>query len=395
MSPPDLALVAPYPTAGRRHAGPSGVASYTANLAHALTSRGLRVDVVAPVEPEEPDDPRAAGSDDSLDGDVHVFRPFERGPSALPTASAAALDTGAPVVHLQHETFLYGGPSAVPGLVPALTSLRRARPSVVTLHQVVDPTTIDRGFTHLHRVNVPPWMARLALGSVQRAAASISSACIVHEASFSSVVPRSVVIPHGVERRPTPDRASARAHLDLDDRFVALCFGFLAPYKGLEAVLEAGRRVGSDRMQVVVAGGPHPRLAAAGDDYGAQLRDRYEGDGARFTGWVPEADVSSWFAAADVAVFGYPAPFSSSGALALAFAHGTPVLMSEAMAECVGAPPEVVTRTDPESLSARLDELASADGRARLSAASAALAGGRDWAAVADRHIDLYERLVA
>ena len=73
MSPPDLALVAPYPTAGRRHSGPSGVASYTANLAHALTGRGLRVDVVAPVEPDDADDPRAAGGVDSLDGDVRVL----------------------------------------------------------------------------------------------------------------------------------------------------------------------------------------------------------------------------------------------------------------------------------------------------------------------------------
>ena len=34
---PDVALVSPYPTRGERHGGASGVASYTANLAHALS----------------------------------------------------------------------------------------------------------------------------------------------------------------------------------------------------------------------------------------------------------------------------------------------------------------------------------------------------------------------
>ena len=45
---PDVALIAPYPPAGERHGGHSGVASYTANLAHGLAAAGLDVEVVAP-----------------------------------------------------------------------------------------------------------------------------------------------------------------------------------------------------------------------------------------------------------------------------------------------------------------------------------------------------------
>lgn len=388
MPAPDVVLVTPYPTAGQRHAGPSGVASYGANLAHALAGRGLEVDVVAPREPDAPDEPA-----DARDGAVRVRRAFDRGPLGLGAATTAAIEARAPIVHLQHELFLYGGPAAVPAAVPALTRLRRHTTPVVTMHQVVDPSTVDRSFTDLHRVRVPPRVARHALDGVQRSLAALSSACIVHEEAFAGSVPGSVVIPHGVEDRPTPSRADARAALGLDDRLVVLCFGFLAPYKGLETVLEAGRLVGPGECLVVAAGGPHPRLEAAGDGYAAELERRWGGPGARFTGWVPEPDVARWYAAADVAVFGYPAPFSSSGALALAFAHSTPVLLSPAMARCVGAPDALVAPAAPPGLAARLRELVDPAARATLAAATAPIAAARRWPAVADAHLELYEAL--
>jgi glycosyltransferase involved in cell wall biosynthesis len=387
---PDVVLVTPYPTAGQRHAGPSGVASYGANLAHALAGRGLDVEVLAPFEPDAPDEPT-----DARDGPVRVCRAFERGPRALGQAATAALATRAPIVHLQHELFLYGGPAAIPAAVPALTRLRRRTQPVVTLHQVVDPRTVDRAFTDLHRVRVPPRVARHALDGVQRSLAALSSACIVHEAPFVDAVPGSILIPHGVEDRITPDRVQARADLGLDDRLVVLCFGFLAPYKGIEAVLEAGRIVGPEQALVVAAGGPHPRLAAAGDTYAADLERTWGGPGVRFTGWVPEADVARWFAAADVAVFGYPAPFSSSGALALAFAHGTPVLLSPPMAGCVGAPDLLVAPPEPSALAAGFRRLLDPAARRELGAATAPMAADRRWPAIADAHCDLYERLVA
>src|SRR3546814_14939025 len=87
------------------------------------------------------------------------------------------------------------------------------------------------------------------------------------------------------------------------------------------------------------------------------LSRAFAGPSARVTGWVDEADVARWVAAADVAAFAYPAPFSSSGALALAFAHSTPVLLSEPLAACVGAPEELVMPADAPSLAVRLKEL--------------------------------------
>jgi glycosyltransferase involved in cell wall biosynthesis len=386
---PDVALVTPYPTAGQRHAGPSGVASYGANLAHALAGAGASVQVIAPHEPEAPDEP-----EEGLDGPVRVRRAFDRGRRGLDHAVRAARACRAPVVHLQHELFLYGGPATVPSVLPALGRLRRSGAAVVTMHQVVDPRTVDRSFTDLHRVRVPPRIARHALGGVQRSLAGLASACIVHEPPFARSVPGAVVIPHGVEHRATPPRDDARALLGLDDRLVALCFGFVAPYKGLETVLDAGRRVGADETLVVVAGGPHPRLDASGDAYASELEAAWTGPGARFTGWVPEHHVAPWFAAADVAVLAYPAPFSSSGALALALAHGTPVLVSPGMAACIDAPPAMVAPTDAVGLAERLRALRHPAARAELSAAVRPVADARRWTAVADAHLALYEQVI-
>ena len=390
MPAPDVTLVAPYPTGGQRHAGPTGVASYTANLAHALVGRGACVEVVAPVEPTAPAEPPEV-----LDGPVRVRRAFTRGPRGLRDAAVAASRTGAPIVHLQHELFLYGGPASIPAVVPALASLRRRTHPVVTLHQVVEPDDVDRDFTALHRVRVPPRVARHALGGVQRSLASLSRACIVHEAAFARTVAGSVVIPHGVEQLATPARAAARAALGLDDRLVALCFGFLSPYKGLETALEAGRLVGPDQLLTVLAGAAHPRLAAAADPYAEDLERTFGGPGVRVTGWVPEADVARWFAAADVAVFPYPSPFSSSGALALALAHGTPVLLSDALLQCTGAPSELGFGSTPEHLARRLRQLTDPAARSSLARATAPLAARRAWPAVADAHLDLYESLTA
>jgi glycosyltransferase involved in cell wall biosynthesis len=129
------------------------------------------------------------------------------------------------------------------------------------------------------------------------------------------------------------------------------------------------------------------------DGFGAELRARY-GDVATFTGWVPDGDVANWFGAADVAVFPYPKPFASSGVLALALAHGTPVLLSPALARCAGAPSTLDGPMAPEPLARRLEVLARDPGALdELRRWSRVLGHGRTWPAVARQHADLYEEV--
>lgn len=388
MPRPDVALVSPYPPAGARHAGRSGVASYGANLARALSESGLRVTVIAPRD-------RAGDGEVESDGEVRIERRFERGPAALPSAARAALETGAPVVHLQHEFFLYGGAGSIPGLAPALGLLRAAGAGpVVTMHHTVDPASVDGDFVRLHRVRAPRWLARAGLSLVQRTIASLSRRVIVHERAFADLIPGAAVVPHGLEARarraslPRPGQAPQRA----DGRITALCFGFVAPYKGLEQALEAAS-LSRDVVQLVVAGDEHPRLKEGRDSYAAGLQSRWPGV-AQFTGRVDDEELPAWFAAADVALFLYQRPFATSGALALALAHDTPVLLSPALARVVAAPGELVAPETTDGLARRLRELASDAGAIeRLRAEALTLTRDRSWDAVARRHAEIYEEV--
>jgi glycosyltransferase involved in cell wall biosynthesis len=383
MHAPDVALISPYPPAGQRHGGWTGVASYTANLAHALAAEAGPVTVVAPREPGEP-----AIADH---GPVRIERSFERGVGAVPAAVRAALRTGADIVHLQHEAFLYGGPASVPGLVSGLAALRRSRVrGVVTMHHVVDSRTVDRSFTRMHRVAAPPVVARAGLTAVGGAIGRLADRVIVHEPAFASSVRNATVVPHGVETNSTPPREEARARLGLD-RFTVLCFGFVAPYKGLEPALDAARLAGPE-VELVVAGGEHPRLRESGDRYSEHLRAT--NPHARFPGFVPEESVADWFAGADLALFLYPQPVSTSGGIALALANGTPFLLSPEMAATTGAPETLVGSRKPSKLASALRVLASDPGALeRVRDAARALGGDRSWATVARRHLEIYEEV--
>jgi len=381
MPSPDVALISPYPANGDRHGGPSGVASYTASLAEALTGAGAGVEVVAPAEPGAPAVSR--------DGRVTVRRAFSRGACALPAALRAARATGARTVHLQHETFLYGGASSVPGLVPALAAMRRSPArTVVTMHHVVSGS-VDASFTRLHRVAAPPALARAGLSGVRETIRRLADRVIVHEPAFADAVQGAVVVPIGVEQGAADSRAEARAQRGLDNgRLTVLCFGFVAPYKGLEPALEAAEILG-DAMLLVVAGGEHPRLELAGDPYAEKLRAEHPR--ARFTGYVPDGEVAGWFAAADLALFLYPRPVSSSGGLALAFAHGTPLLLSPELGAAAGAPDSLIAPREPRALAALLAGLAAEPQRLEELRAAAALLGcDRSWPAVARRHLEIY-----
>lgn len=399
MPRPDLTMISPYPPAGSRHAGRSGVASYAGNLAHALGERGLRVTVVAPTEPDLP----AARE---RDGPVTVERRFNRGPRAVPTAARLALATGAPVVHVQHELFLYGGVGAMPGLLPGLGLLRAAGVGpVVTMHHAIDPAGIDAEFARMHQVRAPRHAVRAGLASVQATIGRLARRVIVHEPAFAPLVRDATVVPHGVEgvaaaagapagapgtASPTSSPAAdGEAESEDDLRLTLLCFGFLAPYKGLELALEAASLARED-VRLLVVGGEHPRFAEAGEPFGAALRERWPGV-AEFAGYVPDTELPRWFARADLALFLYRRPFATSGALALAVAHGLPALLSPTLAELMGGAPELVAPTEAPALAARLQALA-ADraGLEPLRRRSADLVADRTWESVAGRHAEIY-----
>jgi glycosyltransferase involved in cell wall biosynthesis len=137
------------------------------------------------------------------------------------------------------------------------------------------------------------------------------------------------VIPHGhyqsVYEEP-PSRTDARNQLELPvekDAPVVLCFGFMRPYKGIEDLIRAWKRIAkTSNAHLVIAG------KAIDENYLQQLEDLAGDDPSirLIEGYVDPAMVPVYFAAADVAAL----PFRkilTSGSLLLALGFGKPVIV--------------------------------------------------------------------
>lgn len=130
--------------------------------------------------------------------------------------------------------------------------------------------------------------------------------------------------PHYIDSHPAPPTPSdARAKLGLPDQgFVALAFGLIRPYKGIDDIIHAFQKVAREQDRLVLAGHPEgdvsAELALARRDHRILLHAKR----------IPAADVPTYFAAADAAVIAHRAFFTSGSAL-LALSMGCPVIGPE------------------------------------------------------------------
>ncbi len=207
------------------------------------------------------------------------------------------------------------------------------------------------------------------------------------------------VIPHGAFMHLAEGPAGPPPHEAVGP--VALCFGLIRPYKGIDVLLEAWRGVdsegiGIDGAELWIAGMPRgdlstllgggPRSLAAN---GVRLNARF----------IPDSELPGYFRRADLVVLPY-LQADQSGVLFTALAFGKPLLLSD-----VGGFPEIaatgaaltVPAGDPAALRVALRELLGDPGALEEMAACAraAAAGPYSWEAVARAHMELYGRLLA
>jgi glycosyltransferase involved in cell wall biosynthesis len=142
------------------------------------------------------------------------------------------------------------------------------------------------------------------------------------------------VIPFGINSTvPDTDmtHVEARARLGLrTDEQVLLFFGNIAPYKGVEYLVEAMELLESHlpRLRVIIAGRPK-----GSESYWRSLDDRIERSGLgprviRYIEYVPDAETEIYFKAADVLILPYTQIFQS-GVLFLAYNFGLPVIAAD------------------------------------------------------------------
>jgi glycosyltransferase involved in cell wall biosynthesis len=196
------------------------------------------------------------------------------------------------------------------------------------------------------------------------------------------------VIHHGAFDYLTGVDGELPAELQRTDAPVALFFGLLRPYKGVEALLEAWR--GIDCAELWVVGRPRglalePLRTAAPP-------------GVRFVPrFVPDAEAAALFRRADVIVLPYARTerFDQSGVLATALAFGKASVVTDiggfGEIAATGAA-ELVPPDDPAALHEALSQMLTdpATRERAAAAARAAAAGPYSWAAAARAHAALY-----
>jgi glycosyltransferase involved in cell wall biosynthesis len=298
-----------------------------------------------------------------------IFKLAEHVPDMLRLRRRADAD----VVHYQWLT------------VPALDALLLPprRPRLMTAHYILPPRPTRRQVAAARRV-----FGRMdaVVAHSEHGAARLRDEVGIDPA-------RVRVVPHGAfdyltrlaEEKPLP------VELEGAEGPVILFFGLLRPYKGLDVLLDAFRRldgaelwiVGNPRMEVE----PLRRLASE-----APGRVRF------VTRFVEDAEVPAIFRRADVVVLPYR-DAEHSGVLYAGLAFGKPLVLS-----AVGGFPElaeqgaarVVPPEDPAALAMALSEL-TADESAReelAAAARKAAAGPYSWDESARRTLALYEELL-
>jgi glycosyltransferase involved in cell wall biosynthesis len=182
-----------------------------------------------------------------------------------------------------------------------------------------------------------------------------------------------------------PARDDAKSRLGLAGRDVALFFGHVRPFKGLDLAMRAWAQLSSDPI-LLVAGElwwqseEELRRMAAGIDVHFDFR------------FIPDSEIATYFAAADVVLAPYRIE-AQSGVALTAFHFGRPVIASD-----VGGLPEIVDGKNGivvpvenvEALVRAVDEFFLVRDRAAMERAALAAAARYSW----EEYGRLFARLV-
>jgi glycosyltransferase involved in cell wall biosynthesis len=188
-------------------------------------------------------------------------------------------------------------------------------------------------------------------------------------------------------------RETARERLGVQGE-VALFFGYVRRYKGLDVLLSAWKEVRERRPATLLVAGefyedpaPYRRLAAAaGGDPGVRLLERY----------LPDEEVECVFKAADVVVLPYRSA-TQSGVTHVAYALGVPVIITGVggLAETVrgGETGLVVPPENPPALAEAIVRFFAEGMRERLAAGVGALKAEHSWERLAEHTVALVDAL--
>jgi glycosyltransferase involved in cell wall biosynthesis len=238
---------------------------------------------------------------------------------------------------------------------------------------------------------------------VRRRVCRLASAVIVHgEAGrqeaikhFGCPAEKLVVIPHGHYRAaysPAPATNAARSSLDLPmDKRTVLFLGMVRPYKGLDSLLEAWRKLSPLNAQLLIAGGVSGPYRQHIEDLISQTSDVIW-----HNRWIPTDEIPTYFGAADVVALPFE-QIQTSGSVMLSMSYGKPVIaprLGDLPETLAGADDLMYPAGDRNALAERLNYALSAD-LTDLAARTATAADQFDWEPIGKQTAAVYFRTVA
>jgi glycosyltransferase involved in cell wall biosynthesis len=393
-----LLLVSPSPPSR------TGPAEYAAVFSAQCAARGFDVRVLSEIVPSAPPLPAAA------DG-VEIDAVWTPSLSGLRSLYRAARSDSADVIHINYSFTMYGGGVAGMVALAQIARLARTRPVVVTLFDVLPKRDLTAETLRLYHIRTPPGLARIMVQSILRFLAGTADRIVVQSRAIQSILVEDYGLPSGkvvVTELPGYPAAraapAARPTLGESPRPTILYYGFLAPYKGVELLLESfarARATSPDRaMRLVVAGTNHPRLDF---DYAETLRAEASRLGlgpsdVQFPGYVDEATSQSLFNSSSLVVLPYLRATGVSGTLASAMGHNRPVLISDLpplVGQLNGYPlSRVIAPGDAHAMTETLRTVA--EGRFVPRPPKSASPGAvRHWAELVDRTAEVYASAIA
>jgi len=382
-------------------AGDSALNWYSRRLAGAIESAGVHVSIVSPIADRE------EGSPWSDAGGMTVHPSFRRGAaSAVFQAYRQIVKLPSAVVHVQHELFAFGGLTSAL-LLPSMLRLitLRGKKVLITIHGVIPLAKVTDEFVRANRIPGNAFAARALWRWLIRGVANASSRVHVHEPFLRTLLveeygigeDRIEVIPLGIEpAAPGVSRNEAREKYGIPpEAEVALFFGYLAAYKGIEYLLSEMQQLLASRpdLHLIIAGAVPARLEGTIDP---QLAVRQLTNGAErvhLLGFVPDEEAVTVFAATDVVLLPYRVAMSSSGPLALAIGYNVPVLLSDAFRDAFPDAPGYFALNTGGLTRAVVDFMTDRSARSGHVAFIDKLRNLRNWPRVAREMIATYERL--
>jgi glycosyltransferase involved in cell wall biosynthesis len=206
--------------------------------------------------------------------------------------------------------------SNLSGMLTPMLTRRMGYPTVVTLHELVE-------LADLHALNAPGGVfAPLGARLLTKLATQADVVCLTMQHYVDWLSRRGVDcihIPIGAYHEPEL--------LDETDAPELLFFTTLAPFKGLELLLDAFEHLKTEfpRLRLTIAGAEHARFP----NYGHNLKNRFNGNyNIYWRGHVAEENVKDLFRQAQVVVLPYTASTGSSSVLYQAATWGRAMVAS-------------------------------------------------------------------